>query len=199
MDNFAFRAVFFPLFAYNAENERGGGGGESTERELDGTEGVEERNEVAVAGLVRAGAERRGVQTDQPPDRQNSRQAARMFRQAARLALRQSGAFNRIAFSNTYRFQSTLSENEVLKRSIAVLKTFEIKTPEQPITMNTQFGRDLGMDSLDYNDALVALEEEFDVVFDDKVANEITTVGEAVEYIAKNHMPEEDLLDKEVR
>ncbi|ODQ45449.1 hypothetical protein PICMEDRAFT_17917 [Pichia membranifaciens NRRL Y-2026] len=121
-----------------------------------------------------------------------------MFRQTARLALRQSGALGRLAGSG-YRFQSTLSANEVLKRSVAVLKTFEIKTPEQPITMTTQFGKDLGMDSLDYNDALVALEEEFDVVFDDKVANEITTVGEAVDYIAKNHMPEEDILDKEVR
>ncbi|KAG0683134.1 acyl carrier protein, partial [Pichia californica] len=97
-----------------------------------------------------------------------------------------------------YRFQSTLSEDDVLKRSISVLKTFELKTPEQPISMSTQFGKDLGMDSLDYNDALVALEEEFDVVFDDKVANEITTVGEAVKYISKNHMPEEDILDKEV-
>lgn len=65
--------------------------------------------------------------------------------------------------------------------------------------MDTQFGKDLGMDSLDYNDALVALEEEFDVVFDDKVANEIKTVGEAVEYIQKNSMPEEDILDKEIR
>lgn len=118
-----------------------------------------------------------------------------MFRQAARLALRQQ-AFR---FPTAFRFQSTLSENDVLRRSVAVLQTFELKTPNQPINMDTQFGKDLGMDSLDYNDALVALEEEFDVVFDDKVANEITTVGEAVEYITKNHMPEEDILDKEVR
>ncbi|AWU75402.1 acyl carrier protein [Pichia kudriavzevii] len=97
------------------------------------------------------------------------------------------------------RAYSQLTPESILARSTSVLKTFELKTPEAPITMDTQFGKDLGMDSLDYNDALVALEEEFDVVFDDKVANEIKTVGEAVEYIQKNSMPEEDILDKEIR
>lgn len=98
------------------------------------------------------------------------------------------------------RFQSTaLSQSAVLNRSIAVLKTFEIKNANDAITMETQFGKDLGLDSLDYNDALIALEEEFDIVFDDDVANEITTVGEAVEYITKNQVAEEQMLDKEVR
>lgn len=98
------------------------------------------------------------------------------------------------------RFQSTiLSQSDVLNRSIAVLKTFEIKNSNDIITMDTQFGKDLGLDSLDYNDALIALEEEFDVVFDDDVANEIKTVGEAVSYITKNQIPEEDILDKEIR
>lgn len=118
-----------------------------------------------------------------------------MFRQV----IRSSVLAARINGLQSLRFASSISTNEVLNRSIQVLKTFELKTAEQPITMQTQFTKDLGMDSLDYNDALVALEEEFDVVFDDKVANEITTVGEAVEYIAKNVMPEEDILDKEIR
>lgn len=117
-----------------------------------------------------------------------------MFRTTVRQVLR-ANVFKQTSF----RFASTLSQDQVLARSVAVLKTFELKTPEAPITLQTQFGKDLGMDSLDYNDALVALEEEFDVVFDDKVANEITTVGEAVEYITKNVMAEEDILDKEIR
>ncbi|TID29142.1 hypothetical protein CANINC_002099 [Pichia inconspicua] len=127
-----------------------------------------------------------------------------MFAQTARLALRsvRSTAVPRFTAStafSAFRFQSTLSKEDVLNRSIAVLKTFELKNANDKITMETQFGKDLGMDSLDYNDALVALEEEFDVVFDDNVANEISTVGEAVEYITKNHMAEEDILDKEIR
>ena len=135
--------------------------------------------------------------TANPQQQQQQQQPATMF---ARSALRQAVlAASRPAALARFRFASTLSKEDVLTRSVAVLKTFEIKTPEQPITLSTQFGKDLGMDSLDYNDALVALEEEFDVVFDDNVANEITTVGEAVEYITKNAMPEEDLLDKEIR
>ncbi|GMM31357.1 hypothetical protein DAMA08_041020 [Martiniozyma asiatica (nom. inval.)] len=112
-----------------------------------------------------------------------------MFRQIAKRAL----FVPRVGF----RFQSTLNQQDVLARSITVLKTFDIK--DTPITMETQFGKDLGLDSLDYNDALIALEEEFDVVFDDKVANEIKSVGEAVSYIKENYLPEEELLDKEIR
>lgn len=97
------------------------------------------------------------------------------------------------------RFQSGLTSEAVLARSVAVLKTFEIKAAHDKIGMETQFGKDLGLDSLDYNDALIALEEEFDIVFDDDVANEIKTVGEAVTYIQQHQHATEDLLDKEIR
>lgn len=94
---------------------------------------------------------------------------------------------------------STLTKEDVLARTVSVLKSFDLKNSENKINLNTQFTKDLGMDSLDYNDALVALEEEFDVVFDDKSANEIKTVGETVSYILKNYVPEQQDLDKEVR
>ncbi|GMM45345.1 hypothetical protein DAPK24_019200 [Pichia kluyveri] len=125
-----------------------------------------------------------------------------MFANIVRASLRSSlSASLRSTTLNTgaFRFVSNVSKDDVFARSIAVLKTFELKNINDEITSSTQFTKDLGMDSLDYNDALVALEEEFDVVFDDAVANEITTVGEAVDYISKNIMPEEDILDKEIR
>lgn len=125
-----------------------------------------------------------------------------MFANIVRASLRSSlSASLRSTTLNTgaFRFVSNVSRDDVFARSIAVLKTFELKNINDEITSSTQFTKDLGMDSLDYNDALVALEEEFDVVFDDAVANEITTVGEAVDYISKNIMPEEDILDKEIR
>ncbi|GME78523.1 hypothetical protein B5S28_g508 [[Candida] boidinii] len=93
---------------------------------------------------------------------------------------------------------STLTKEDVLARSIAVLRGFEVKDPNE-INMETDFSKDLGMDSLDYNDALVALEEEFDVVFDDKTANEIKNVGQCVNYILTHYLPAEDLLDREIR
>ena len=49
-----------------------------------------------------------------------------------------------------------------------------------------QFVNDLGADSLDTVELLMALEEEFDVEIPDEKAEKIKTVGEAIEYIEQN-------------
>ena len=46
-----------------------------------------------------------------------------------------------------------------------------------------QFVNDLGADSLDTVELIMALEEEFDIEIPDEKAEKIKTVGEAVEYI----------------
>lgn len=56
------------------------------------------------------------------------------------------------------------------------------KTPEE-VTMEARFIDDLGADSLDLTELLMALEEEFNVDIDDE-ANTIETVGDAVSYIS---------------
>ncbi|ODV83302.1 hypothetical protein CANARDRAFT_30079 [[Candida] arabinofermentans NRRL YB-2248] len=94
---------------------------------------------------------------------------------------------------------STLTKEDVLARSISVLNSFAKKTSGDQIVPETEFIKDLGMDSLDYNDALVALEEEFDIVFDDKAANEIRSVGQCVDYVLANYMPTQETLDHEIR
>lgn len=53
---------------------------------------------------------------------------------------------------------------------------------EKEISEQTAFA-DLGADSLDLFQIISALEEEFDVEFDGDDAEEIKTVGEAIEYI----------------
>ncbi|MGB4266077.1 MAG: acyl carrier protein, partial [Limnochordia bacterium] len=45
---------------------------------------------------------------------------------------------------------------------------------------------DLGADSLDVVELVMAFEEEFDIKIPDEDAEKISTVGDAVEYI-KNH------------
>ncbi|MEM9213650.1 MAG: acyl carrier protein [Cyanobacteria bacterium P01_F01_bin.150] len=55
----------------------------------------------------------------------------------------------------------------------------EVK-PEQ------SFVNDLGADSLDTVELVMALEEEFDTEIPDEEAENITTVQAAVDYIAKN-------------
>ena len=55
-------------------------------------------------------------------------------------------------------------------------------TPEQ-VTPEASFIEDLGADSLDTVELVMALEEEFDVQIPDDEAEKITTVQQAVDYI----------------
>ncbi len=54
--------------------------------------------------------------------------------------------------------------------------------PEK-ITIETSFINDLGADSLDTVELVMALEEEFDLDIADEDAEKLTTVGAAVDYI----------------
>ena len=51
------------------------------------------------------------------------------------------------------------------------------------VTEDASFVDDLGADSLDITELLMALEEEFNIEIDDD-ANSIVTVGQAIDYIA---------------
>ncbi len=55
------------------------------------------------------------------------------------------------------------------------------KQPEE-VTLEAHFIDDLGADSLDQTELLMALEEEFNIDIDDE-ANTIETVADAVKYI----------------
>ncbi|MBI5210879.1 MAG: acyl carrier protein [Elusimicrobia bacterium] len=52
------------------------------------------------------------------------------------------------------------------------------------VTPQAHFVNDLGADSLDTVELVMALEEEFDMEIPDEQAEKIQTVGQAVEYIA---------------
>lgn len=53
------------------------------------------------------------------------------------------------------------------------------------VTEEASFLDDLGADSLDVVELIMAIEEEFNIEVPDEDAETITTVGEAVEYIKK--------------
>ena len=55
------------------------------------------------------------------------------------------------------------------------------------ITMESSFIEDLGADSLDIVELLMALEEEFDIEIPDEEAEKLVTVGDVVDYIKNNH------------
>lgn len=75
-----------------------------------------------------------------------------------------------------------ISREEVTTRAFDALKTVAA-LQESKITLEADFQKDLGLDSLDTVEALVALEEEFDLEIPDKISDEIKTVGQAVDYI----------------
>lgn len=54
------------------------------------------------------------------------------------------------------------------------------------ITTETTFIDDLGADSLDIVELIMALEEEFDMEIPDSDAEKVVSVGDVVEYIKEN-------------
>jgi acyl carrier protein len=54
------------------------------------------------------------------------------------------------------------------------------------VTLESSFIDDLGADSLDIVELLMALEEEFDIEIPDEEAEKLATVGDVVDYIKNN-------------
>ena len=57
---------------------------------------------------------------------------------------------------------------------------------EDEVNPNAKFIEDLGADSLDTVELVMAFEEEFDLEIPDEDAEKITTVGDAISYIKEN-------------
>jgi len=56
----------------------------------------------------------------------------------------------------------------------------------EAVTLEASFVDDLGADSLDIVELVMAMEEEFNMEISDEDAEKLTTVGAAVEYIEKH-------------
>ncbi|OUU36090.1 MAG: acyl carrier protein [Cellvibrionales bacterium TMED49] len=59
----------------------------------------------------------------------------------------------------------------------------QLGVKEEEIQLSSSFVEDLGADSLDTVELIMALEEEFDAEIPDEEAEKITTVEDAVNYI----------------
>jgi acyl carrier protein len=59
----------------------------------------------------------------------------------------------------------------------------QLSVESDTINPQSNFANDLGADSLDTVELVMALEEEFDIEIPDEAAEKITTVQEAVDYI----------------
>ncbi len=72
-----------------------------------------------------------------------------------------------------------IMELEQIKKILAE----QFSMSEDEIGTETSFREDIGADSLDLVELVMALEQEFDVEIDDDEVEKIKTVGDAVRYI----------------
>ncbi|KAF2031068.1 acyl carrier protein [Setomelanomma holmii] len=76
-----------------------------------------------------------------------------------------------------YAASAGLSQDEVTGRIMDLLKNFD------KLNAESHFHNDLGLDSLDTVEVVMAIEEEFSIEIPDKEADAIHSVKQAVEYI----------------
>ncbi|EFX04770.1 acyl carrier protein [Grosmannia clavigera kw1407] len=81
-----------------------------------------------------------------------------------------------------------LEKEEVEGRIISLLKGFDKVNDASNIKASSHFANDLGLDSLDTVEVVMAIEEEFSIEIPDKDADTIHSVDKAVEYIL--HQPD---------
>lgn len=79
-----------------------------------------------------------------------------------------------------------MSSEEILEKVKAIIVE-QLGVADTAVTMEASFIDDLGADSLDIVELIMALEEEFDMEIPDADAEKIVTVGDVVEYI-KEHV-----------
>jgi len=80
-----------------------------------------------------------------------------------------------------------LSEEDISDRVIALLEEIDkIKDTKKEVTAKSHFINDLGLDSLDTVEVVMAIEEEFDIEIPDKEFESIFTPADAINFI-KSH------------
>jgi len=77
-------------------------------------------------------------------------------------------------------------EREELLKKIKTIVADKLSISEDQITEGASFIDDLGADSLDTVELVMALEDEFDLDIPDDEAEKLTTVGKAMDYVLAN-------------
>ncbi|KAL8062283.1 hypothetical protein ABFX02_02G137700 [Erythranthe guttata] len=80
-----------------------------------------------------------------------------------------------------------LDKQEVVDRVLDVIKSFPKVDPSK-VTPDVHFQNDLGLDSLDTVEIVMAIEEEFKLEIPDKEADKIDSCPLAIEYVYNHPM-----------
>ena len=78
-----------------------------------------------------------------------------------------------------------MSNSETAERVKAIIVE-QLNVPAEDVTPEASFIDDLGADSLDIVELVMALEEEYDIEISDEDAEKIQTVGDAISYIQQH-------------
>ncbi len=81
-----------------------------------------------------------------------------------------------------------MTKDEILKK-VREITSEQLGVDEAQVTPEAKFVDDLGADSLDTVELVMALEEEFDLEISDEDAEKLVTVQKAVDYI-EDHLEE---------
>lgn len=83
--------------------------------------------------------------------------------------------------------QVFLDVGEVTDRILTVIKNFD-QVDASKVKPETKFAEDLGLDSLDIVEIVMAIEDEFAIEIPDQEADRITSIAQAIEYISTHPM-----------
>jgi len=83
------------------------------------------------------------------------------------------------------RLNSTLSQAEVEVRVLTVCKAFDKITADK-VSLGAHFVNDLGLDSLDHVEVIMAMEDEFGFEIPDEHAEKLVTPEHVVKYILEH-------------
>ncbi len=78
-----------------------------------------------------------------------------------------------------------MSSEEILEKVKGIIVE-QLGVADSAVTMEASFIDDLGADSLDIVELVMAIEEEFDMEIPDSDAEKVVTVGDVVNYIKDN-------------
>merc|ERR1719330_1287116 len=114
-----------------------------------------------------------------------------MFSAASRFALRATARSHpfrqRPTLLRNFSATTFLNPNEVTERIVSVVKNYD-KVDSAAVDPESKFADDLGLDSLDAVEVVMAIEDEFAIEIPDAEADKILSIKDATEYISGHPM-----------